>query len=335
MLDRRRLLISAAAAWATGAQAEPAPESYGETLSRLWGGDLAPQAAHRRAVAAARAAQATLDRRLRQQGLASGSTAARLRRLLDDPRHLYTDDDAGRDRAVADMNRRLEALRPRLPAAFGDLPMPEARVVRMPASDVAAGKGGYRQPPADGRPGAYVVDLRNLAARPSWTLPSVAFHEVIPGHLLQLPLQAAAAPPAERLKAAGAFFEAWAIYAEQLAADLGAYAGDPLGEIGFLQWRLFRLGRAVADTGLGLGWDPARAVEAMTALQGRGIAFVTIEADVARMAQRPGQAAAEALGALEIARLRPRARTAWPAFHRALLAQGPWPPAELAQVAAG
>jgi uncharacterized protein (DUF885 family) len=158
----------------------------------------------------------------------------------------------------------------------------------------------------------------------------VAFHEVIPGHLLQMPLQAAASPPAERVKAAGAYFEAWAIYAEDLAADLGAYAGDPLGEIGFLQWRLFRLGRIVVDTGVHvLGWSRDQAISVMTDLQGQSIAFVTIEADVDRMIAQPGRFAADGLGALMLSRVRPHDRRRWPAFHRTVLADGPWPFGEL------
>jgi len=264
--------------------------------------------AHRRALAAARAAQARADRLLRGQGLVRGTVAERLRNLAADPRYLYPDDGAGRDRAVAEMNARLAALRPVLRRAFGELPIAPAEVRRMSAADVAAGKGGYREP------GAYYVDLRNIRQRPSWTLPSVAFHEVTPGHLLQLPLQRPGS------KAPDGAFEGWAIYAEQLAADLGAYAHDPLGEIGYLQWRLFRLGRVVADTGMAqLGWSQDRAAGAMRELQGFDIAFVTIAADVARMAREPGRFAADGLYALELARLRPRSPALWPAFHRKVL----------------
>ena len=82
----------------------------------------------------------------------------------------------------------------------------------------------------------------------------------------------------------GVYSEAWATYAEQLAADLGVYADDPRGEIGSLHWRLFRLARVIADTGQGvLGWSVERAAAEMRELQGRDIAFATIAADAARM----------------------------------------------------
>jgi uncharacterized protein (DUF885 family) len=153
---------------------------------------------------------------------------------------------------------------------------------------------------------------------------------VTPGHLMQLPWQAAACPPDARVKASGAYFEAWGTYAEQLACDLGAYENDPPGEIGYLQWRLFRLGRIVADTGIhALGWSRERAVAEMTALQGQSIAFITIEADVDRIAATPGKYAAEGLGALALSDWRPKLRTLWPAYHKKVLAAGPWPFGEL------
>jgi len=323
MRSRRTFLVGTLSAIAAPASAAPA-YGYTSALAQAYGGAVDPIAAHRLALAATRALQARADGLLRAQGLTAGGVGERLRLLAKDPRWLYPDDDAGRDRAVAEMNARLAAIRPRLVPAFGDLPIAPAEVRRMSRADEAAGRSGYREA------GAYYIDLKAIRERPAWTLPSVAFHEVTPGHLLQAPLQAAAAPPPERVRAAGAYSEAWAIYAEQLAADLGAYTDDPLGEIGFLQWRLFRLGRIVADTGLhARGWSRDQAIAEMTALQGRSIAFITIEADVDRMIATPGKAAAEGLGALALSRLRPRDRRGWPSFHRKVLADGPWPFGEL------
>ncbi|MGZ6018823.1 MAG: DUF885 family protein [Phenylobacterium sp.] len=325
MPTRRSLLASGLGALAAPALAAPDGD-YRAALSSAYGGPVDPAGAHLAAQAAAAAAQVRLDQLLRGQGLSAGSPGERLRVLIRDPRWIYPDSEAGRTRAVAEMNARLKAFRPNLRRALGDLPIAPAEVRRMSAADVAARRGGYRQPPAGGKPGAYDRDLRDIRARPSWTLPSVAFHEVTPGHLTQLPLQAAACPPEARIKASGAYFEAWAIYAEQLCCDLGAYAGDPLGEIGYLQWRLFRVGRVIADTGLhAMGWRRERAVATMTELQGQSIAFITIEADVDRIIAAPGKYAAEGLGALAFNAWRPTDRRRWPAFHKAVLADGPWP----------
>ena len=320
MFGRRNFLAASLSALAAPALAA----DYAAVLTQAFGGPVDPLAAHAQAAAAARAAQARADRLLRGQGLRNGSVAERLRGLARDSRWLYPDDDTGRDRAVSDMNGRVARLLPRLGAALGDIPVAPGLVRRMSRADEAAGKGGYREP------GAYYVDLKAIRERPAWTLPSVAFHEVIPGHLLQMPLQALAGPPPEQVRGAGAYFEAWAIYAEQLAADLGAYARDPRGEIGYLQWRLFRLGRIVVDTGVhAMGWSREAAIAAMAGLQGQSIAFITIEADVDRIIATPGKYAAEGLGALALADWRPRQRTRWPAYHRAVLADGPRPFGEL------
>ena len=325
-----------AGALAALASRAAAAGDYRARLEQAFGGPVDPGRAHARAVAEARRAQARADHLLRNQGFGHGSVAERLRAFSGQERFLYPDDGAGRDQAVTEMNGRIAALRPRLATAFGDLVIPRAEVRRMNPADAAAGRSGYRVPAHDGEPGVYYVDLKAIRTRPSWSLPSVAFHETVPGHLLQLPLQAAAAPPPERVMASGAFFEAWAIYAEQLARDLGAYDADPPGEIGWLHWRLFRLGRIVADTGLhALGWTADRTIAEVRTLQGPSIAFVGIEDDVARIAREPGRFAAEGLGALEIARLRPASQAAWSAFHRQLLADGPWPPGALARVIAG
>ncbi|MBU1375153.1 MAG: DUF885 domain-containing protein [Alphaproteobacteria bacterium] len=313
MWTRRTVLASGAALLATPAAAA----DYGEALARAWGGPVSATAAHREALAEVRRLRDRADRLLHGQGLEQGTVAGRIAALFADPRFLYPDDDAGRDQAVAAMNARLAALRPRLARAFGDLAIPEAQVRRMSPADAARGRGGYRDP------GVYYVDLKAIGERPGWTLPSVAFHETVPGHALQAALQSA--DPAKQ-PYLGVYSEAWATYAEQLAADLGAYADDPPGELGYLHWRLFRMARIVADTGQGaLGWTADRAVAAMRDIQGRAVAFTTIEADIARMRQSPGVYAAQGLGALSISRLRPRRPAAWPQFHASILADGPWP----------
>jgi len=302
--------------------------TYAGRLQLALGASVTPDQAEARAGAEIQALNARADRLLRGAGLARGSVGDRLRAFAEDPRGLYPDSSAGRDAAVAQMNQRLAAIRPRLGAAFGDLPIAPAEVRRMSLADEAAGRGGYREPPSEGRPGVYYVDLKAIGARPTWTLPSVVHHELIPGHLLQIPLQARAEPHPLRLRYASASFEAWAIYAERLAVDLGAYRHDLLGELGQVQWRLFRIGRILADIGLNArGWSPDRARASLAQTQGFPAAFISFEEDVRRMGQSPGKAAAEGLGALEFDRLaaRARPRLGLIAFHRAVLSEGPWP----------
>jgi len=319
----RRTLVATGAALLAGPAI--AADGYAEALRQAWGAPIDPAAAYREARAEIRRLQPRADRLLRGQGLTRGTVAERLGVLFADERYLFPDSNAGRDAAAALMNAALARLKPQLAAAFGDLAVPAAEVRRMSPADEAQGRGGYREPPA------YYVDLKAIRERPDWTLASVAFHETVPGHALQTTLQSA--DPAKQ-RWFGVYSEAWATYAEQLAADLGAYAGDPRGELGYLHWRLFRMARIVADIGLGaLGWDDARAIAAMREIQGHAIAFTTPEADVARMRRQPAVYATQGLGALTIGRLRPRRLADWPQFHRRILADGPWPGSMLRELA--
>jgi uncharacterized protein (DUF885 family) len=236
-----------------------APGAYRARLTMLLGADSDPARLHSEARAEIEDLQGRADVRLREVELAQGSVGARLRSLAADERFLYPDSDAGRGEAIADMNRWLERARSRLSAAFSDPPaeLNGLAVRRMSAIDEAAARPGYRALQAADRagPGGYWIDLHAIRTRPPWSLPSVAHHELLPGHLLQQAYAAAVQPHPLRLRYAAGYAEGWAIYAEQLADAQGAFRNDPLAEIGYLQWRLFRLGRVVVDTGL---HDPAR-----------------------------------------------------------------------------
>ena len=291
--------------------------------------------AHARGLEAARAFGARADRLLRAQGLTRGSVGTRLTALSRDPRWLYSDDDAGRDRLVADMNAWLDKAKGRLPKSFGAVPpgTRTARISRMTRADEAAARQGYRDAPSfDGkRPGVYFVDLAAIRSRPGWTLPSVAHHEAVPGHMLQIPMEegSSAHPLRTRLACPG-FVEGWAIYAEQLADEEGAFAGDPLAELGYLQWMLFRAGRLVVDTGLhAKGWTRAKAEAWFADLQGPPPVFAPIAQDVERAAIGPGAVAGQGLAWLELVRIREAARRRrgfdLKAFHDAALWNGTLP----------
>jgi uncharacterized protein (DUF885 family) len=161
----------------------------------------------------------------------------------------------------------------------------------------------------------------------------VVHHEALPGHLIQLPLQVIADPHPLRLKAAPGFVEGWAIYAEQLSAESGAFASDPLAEIGYIQWMVFRLGRMLIDTGIHhLGWSRDQALDFLHGLQGDPVIFAPFDKDVARAFAEPGMFAGQALCWLGIVDLR-GSRTSHAqvrAFHDRLLVCGAAPIALLA-----
>jgi hypothetical protein len=261
---------------------------------------------------------------LRRAGRREGTTGARFAALFADPRWLYSDDDAGRDRAVADMNQDLAARRHQVPLAFDAIPpwCLDVRAARMSRAEELAGKPGRRELPARGKAGAYLVDLKEIRHRPSWTLPSVVAHELLPGHMIQLPIEAAADPHPLRLEYTPAFAEGWGIYAEQLAAAEGAFA-DPMAELGHLHWLLFRVGRGLVDIAIHCdGWTVERARAQLVEWQGEPAYFAPFDTDLARIVAEPASRAAEALAWLAIAGRAPRAVSARKAFHRDMLAGG-------------
>ena len=318
------------------------PARYALQLRLQSGTDPTPAETYALALDRARLLTVRADALLRADGLAQGSVAARLRTLARDRRYLYPDDDAGRDRAVADMNRWLAAAKARLGKDVSLIPaaVDHVSVRRMSAADEAAAKAGYRVLPSfDGvTPGAYFVDLHDIARRPSWSLPSVVHHELLPGHMLQMPLQARADPHPLRLRAAAGFIEGWAVYAEQLAAEAGAYAADRRAEIGYLQWLQFRLGRAMIDVGINAqGWSDEAALGFLRELQGDPVIFAPFEKDIARVRAEPGAFAAHVLNWLGFEQLRAAAvRQSGDArrLHDRVLANGALPLVLFGRVAA-
>ncbi len=287
---------------------------YALMLKLNLGMTIDPDEAHQRGLAAVKIYSARAARLLDKQGIAKGPLGDRFAALYRDPRWLYEDSDAGRDKLVADMNAWLEKAKVRLPKSFGAVPPGTltAKIARMVHADEAAARQGYRDAPSfDGqRAGTYYVDLAAIRSRPSWTLPSVVHHEAVPGHMLQIPLEegSGAHPLRTRLAAPG-FLEGWAIYAEQVADEEGAFAGDPLSELGYLQWMLFRAGRLVIDTGMhAKGWTREAAEAWFARTQGPPPVFAPIAQDVERAAIGPGGVAGQGLAWLETGRIREEAR---------------------------
>lgn len=286
--------------------------AYKLLLERHVGARVDPEAAHRRFEREVAALSRRADRLMREAGFAQGSVADRFKAMFADPRWLYSDDDAGRDAAVADMNRWLDEAGRAVSALVGPVPMESAAVSveRMSAAEEAAGKGGYRRM-ADGvRAGGYVVDLREIRRRPRWSLKSVVYHELIPGHMVQLPIEAEANAHPLRIAYLPAFSEGWAIHAEQMMADRGVYRDAPLEELGHLHWLLFRAVRALIDTGIHhRRWSLDKARAEFDRLQGVPAYFASFEADLMRIASEPAIRAAEALIWLGIAGLTQRSNS--------------------------
>jgi uncharacterized protein (DUF885 family) len=241
---------------------------------------------------------ARADELLKRIGLRRGSVDERLRSLAADDRYLYPDTDTGKDRAVADINARLQSILPALKPLFKTPLNSNVEVRKLTSAEELAGRVGYRVAPSrDGlRPGIYFVDLHAIRDRPTWSLPSATYHETMPGHLLQLPLAEAANlhPLRQQLNPRG-YFEGWAIYAETLAREIGVYHDDPRGEIGFLQSRLFRVARLLVDIGIHAdGWSRDEAIGALMKMTAQPRALC--ETDVERYFVLPGMIGGDEIG---------------------------------------
>jgi uncharacterized protein (DUF885 family) len=276
---------------------------------------------------------ARMDALMKAQGLTQGTVGQRLRGMYEDKRFQYPNTDEGKEKLIADLNVKVRAVQAKLPQWFGALPKAKVEIKRIPKYTEAGAPGGYyNNGSLDGtRPGQYYINLRDTAEVPSWTLPTLTYHESIPGHHLQLSLQQEAdLPMIRRLSFFSSYIEGWALYAEQLADEMGMYENDPWGRIGYLHDAGLRAVRLVVDTGLhAMRWSREQAIRYFVDTIGDQDSAAATE--VERYCVWPGQACAYMLGKLEWLKLRDEARTRLGArfdirsFHDAGLLSGAMP----------
>lgn len=267
------------------------------------------------------------------QGLTKGSLAERFQ-ALSKGEHLYPNTDEGRAQLLAYLNEKTAEIRARLPETFATLPNAGIEIRRVPPSIQDGASNGYAQRPSlDGsRPGAYYINLKDTADWPKWSLKTLTYHEAFPGHQLQGQIAQSSKdlPLYRRIGGNSAYNEGWALYAELLADEMGFYAQDPLGRLGFLQSFLFRAVRLVVDTGIhAKHWSRERATDYLIEKTGRPKGAAQREID--RYCVRPGQACAYKIGQTAISRLRDEAKEKLgasfdlKAFHDVVLKQGAMP----------
>ncbi|WP_342316739.1 DUF885 domain-containing protein [Lysobacter sp. FW306-1B-D06B] len=300
--------------------------------------DLGADAIHRIGVDEVARIEKAMDALLVAQDRRTGSVGERMSALVKDPRFQYADTDAGRAELVGDIKRTLAALTPHIPNYFGRTPPQPLDVRPVPKEAQATAPGAYYvQPAMDGsRPGIYFINLGNLEANTRWSLPTLTYHEGSPGHHFQIAIGQTLTdlPMLRRSLNPSAFSEGWALYAEQLASEMGLYRDDPWGDLGRLRAELFRSVRLVVDTGLHRKrWTPEQAIAYMHEHTGMPLDEVRIE--VYRYLVQPGQACSYKIGHLKFVELRERARTALGerfdirAFHDLVLGNGAMPLAVL------
>jgi len=285
-------------------------EYYAWTLKAGTTTEMTPQQVHERGQEELRSLQSEMDVLLKGQGLTTGSVGQRMIALDRERRFHFSDDDAGRARVMAFIAQRVSDIRTRLPRAFATLVPGNMEVKRMapevePGAPAAYGGAGT----IDGKvPGTFWINLGTMSTLTTYGLPTLTYHESIPGHIWQgeytfnLPLF-------RSLLAFNAYSEGWALYAEQLAGELGVYDDDPVGRLGYLQSIAFRACRLVVDTGLhAKRWTREQAIQWFVETNGSSVEEVSSEVD--RYCAWPGQACGYKVGHSEINRLRGKAQKA-------------------------
>jgi uncharacterized protein (DUF885 family) len=294
-------------------QFKDGPAFYAAALKATTTTSLSPDEVHRIGLDQGAEISARIDGLLKARGLTQGSVGERIAGLYKDPALLFPNTDEGKAAAIGFCNERLAAIRPRLPTRFKRLPPYAFEVRRVPPDLEAGAASAFSQAPAlDGsRPGLVYFNLHDTTEWPKWALPTTVFHEGLPGHQLEggLALSNKSLPLIRKTVSFSGYAEGWALYAEQLADEMGMYDDDPLGRIGYLHGQLFRAGRCVVDTGIHhLGWSREKAIDYFIALEGDAPGFATRE--VERYCATPGQACSYKLGHTTWIRARTRAEKA-------------------------
>ena len=283
---------------------------YKAMIRHMTDSDRSPEEVHQAGLDEVERITGEMNTLLRSEGYAEGSVGERMQQLNVEERFVYPNDADGRAELLADARAQIDAIKVALPDWFSTMPKHPVEVRPVPGfSQNSAPTGYYNQPAPDGsRPGVYWLNLRDTALHPRFALPTLTFHESIPGHHMQLGTMVEQdVPPIVWAIWSNAAGEGWALYSERLAAEMGMYADDPYGDLGRLQAELHRAVRLVVDTGMhAKKWGREQAIEYMVSVEGvdEGTAISEIE----RYAVWPAQALGYKLGMLKIVELRTEAQ---------------------------
>ncbi len=302
--------------------------AYGLLVRQYTTTNLSPEAIH----AIGLREVARIEQAMAAERAALGFTGT-AREFLDSLRrdsrfYARTPDEVGA--RLTEYQRRIE---PVLGQAFKALPRATGDVRRLDPRLEASQTFGYYDPPDPiDSMGHYYYNASQLDQRSLITGAALLYHELLPGHHLQIAgqLENESLPPMRRAAVGGAYTEGWGDYASALAGELGMYR-DPWERYGRLLMEMFIACRLVVDTGMNaLGWSrdsataymAARVIESPTQLATETLRYST---DI------PGQALSYKIGAVEMLRLRELARTRLGAkfdlreFHDVVLGSGALP----------
>jgi len=282
---------------------------YAEALRQATTTNFSPAEVHRLGLQQVAELSAQLDTVLRGAGYNRGTVGERLAALNAAPEQLYANDDAGRALLLEGLNAGVKAMYAKLPQAFATLPTQPLEIRRVPPEiQDGASNGYYRRAALDGsRPAIYFINLKDVGDWPKYSLPSLTYHEGVPGHHLQISIsqESKDIPTLRKIGGFSAYSEGWALYSEQLADELGGYQG--IEKAGYLQSFLFRAARLVIDTGIhSKRWSREQATDYMVATT--GFARPRSQREIERYCTQMGQACSYKVGHIAWARARAEAQ---------------------------
>ncbi|HET8533916.1 MAG TPA: DUF885 family protein, partial [Sphingomicrobium sp.] len=282
---------------------------YAAALAEATTTSMTPDEVHKLGLEQVAEYTAKLDTLLKAAGFTKGTVGERLAALNADPAQLYADTDAGRAELLASLNANVKEMMGLLPKAFATIPNQPLEIRRVPVEiQDGAPNGYYNTASLDGsRPAIYWINLKSTHDWPKYSLPSLTYHEGVPGHHLQLSLtqKSADIPMLRKISFYNSYIEGWALYAEQLSDEIGGY--DGIERAGYLQSFLFRATRLVVDTGLNAkGWSREKAVDYMVSTT--GFPKPRVQREIERYCCSIGQACSYKIGHLAWLRAREKAK---------------------------
>ncbi len=293
-----------------GVWAKPQGEEYYDWALRAGTTtSMSPDEVHQMGLDELASLQARMEPILQSIGYTKGSVGDRMTALGQDPRYHFSDGDKGRAEIMAFIDEALAEIRALMPQAFETLVPGFLEVVRIDPEVEAGAPGAYGGAGSiDGtQPGHYWINLRTPALHTKFNLKDLSYHEAIPGHVWQAEYTFKQ-PLVRSLLAFNAYSEGWALYAQQIADELGVYDEFPVGRLGYLQSLAFRACRLVVDTGLhAKRWTREEANHWFVTNNGSNPEEVRGEVD--RYCAWPGQACGYKVGHSTINRLRDRAKS--------------------------
>ncbi|MEN3370605.1 MAG: hypothetical protein V7609_2748 [Verrucomicrobiota bacterium] len=307
---------------------------YAFALRRYTTTTMPPQEVHDLGLREVTRIEAEMRAILDANGFAGRPIGEAMDALRKDPKFQFSNDDKGRAEALAEYTRLITQAIERCRELFKTVPKAKVEVRRVPEFKQATSAGAYYQGASlDGaRPGVFYANLRDMNEISKWAMPTLAYHEGVPGHHWQIATaqELKGLPQFRKLIPFTAYQEGWALYTEWLAKQAGWYEGDPFGDLGRLQGELFRAVRLVVDTGIhAKRWPRQQAIDFMR--EKTGMPEKEVTAEIERYIVNPGQACAYKVGMLKIQELRTRAQTELGTkfdqreFHDAVLKNGALP----------